>query len=269
MSIPTIPASGALAADLQTVHGTVRISSRIIAERFDKQHNHVIRDIRAIRAELEERGDASKIGCIPPAIVIRAELEEKEDEPNFEETLLSSFFDEHFELRMEPDFWGRNMPVYYLTREGFSLLAMGFTGRAALAWKIRYIRAFQAMEAALRDAAGSQAMQALREEHETAMQLQREFHQEDKKAAVQLIVNMPPSRRNLLKPAARYRRMGLTHREIGTLLNKNFRTTSQVLTTARKLGMLEDVRPVVSKRRVKAGETAKAIKAAAPTDAAQ
>lgn len=37
-------------------------------------------------------------------------------------------------------------PMYYINRDGFSLLAMGFTGKDALAWKIKYIEAFNQME---------------------------------------------------------------------------------------------------------------------------
>ena len=40
---------------------------------------------------------------------------------------------------------------YWLTRDGFSLLVMGFTGPAALHWKLLwYIEAFNKMEQALR-----------------------------------------------------------------------------------------------------------------------
>lgn len=41
--------------------------------------------------------------------------------------------------------------AYLLTRDGFSLLVMGFTGAAAVRWKIRYIEAFNALEAAVRE----------------------------------------------------------------------------------------------------------------------
>lgn len=34
-----------------------------------------------------------------------------------------------------------------MTRDGFSLLAMGFTGKKAIEWKIKYINAFNKMEA--------------------------------------------------------------------------------------------------------------------------
>ncbi|MDD7656849.1 MAG: phage regulatory protein/antirepressor Ant [Veillonellaceae bacterium] len=36
-----------------------------------------------------------------------------------------------------------------MNRDGFSLLVMGFTGSKALEWKVRYIQAFNAMEAKL------------------------------------------------------------------------------------------------------------------------
>lgn len=38
-----------------------------------------------------------------------------------------------------------------LTRNGYSLLAMGFTGKQALKWKIKYINAFNAMENFIRE----------------------------------------------------------------------------------------------------------------------
>lgn len=41
-------------------------------------------------------------------------------------------------------------PFYHITRDGFTLLAMGFTGKAAMQFKIAYIKAFNAMEAELR-----------------------------------------------------------------------------------------------------------------------
>lgn len=37
-------------------------------------------------------------------------------------------------------------PEYLMTRDGFSLLVMGFTGKSALEWKLKYIDAFNKME---------------------------------------------------------------------------------------------------------------------------
>lgn len=41
---------------------------------------------------------------------------------------------------------GRQKPAYEITRDGFSFLCMGFTGRAAAQWKEKYIAAFNALE---------------------------------------------------------------------------------------------------------------------------
>lgn len=40
--------------------------------------------------------------------------------------------------------------MYYMNRDGFSLLVMGFTGKKAIEWKIKFINAFNEMEKALR-----------------------------------------------------------------------------------------------------------------------
>ena len=45
----------------------------------------------------------------------------------------------------------RKSPAFLLTRDGFSLLGMGFTGKRAMAWKLEYISAFNRMEAALQE----------------------------------------------------------------------------------------------------------------------
>ena len=41
----------------------------------------------------------------------------------------------------------REQPIFNLSRDAFALVAMGFTGRKALEWKIKYIQAFNEMEA--------------------------------------------------------------------------------------------------------------------------
>lgn len=48
-----------------------------------------------------------------------------------------------------PDSYGRNRRGYYMNRDGFTLLAMGFTGTKALEFKLKYIEAFNAMEETL------------------------------------------------------------------------------------------------------------------------
>lgn len=41
---------------------------------------------------------------------------------------------------------GQEWPMYYMNRDGFTLLAMGFTGKKAMQFKLKYIEAFNAME---------------------------------------------------------------------------------------------------------------------------
>ncbi|WP_311194419.1 Rha family transcriptional regulator [Selenomonas noxia] len=92
----------------------VVVSSRDIAEHFGKRHDHVIRDIAAMQKDL----------------------------PNFGEMYLED---------IAPDSYGRDQKVYIMNRDGFSLLTMGFTGKKALEWKLKYIEAFNKMEAHIRE----------------------------------------------------------------------------------------------------------------------
>lgn len=41
---------------------------------------------------------------------------------------------------------GKSNKMYYMNRDGFSLLVMGFNGKKALEWKLKYIEAFNSME---------------------------------------------------------------------------------------------------------------------------
>lgn len=51
------------------------------------------------------------------------------------------------------DAQGKQRPFYELTKDGFTLLAMGFTGEKALAFKIAYIERFNRMDFLQRSAA--------------------------------------------------------------------------------------------------------------------
>ena len=94
---------------LSTQNGEPVASSRQIAESFEKNHRDVLRAIDSL----------------------------KEDVRNFAQM----FFETD-----TPDSYGRPQRTYLMTRDGFTLLAMGFTGKAALEWKLKYIAAFNAME---------------------------------------------------------------------------------------------------------------------------
>ena len=65
----------------------------------------------------------------------------------------------------------QSFPMFYMDRDGFTLLAMGFTGSKAMEFKLKYIEAFNRME------------QALKEQQATPFKLPRNYHE----ALVQLV----------------------------------------------------------------------------------
>jgi len=62
------------------------------------------------------------------------------------------------------DLNNRERPMYEITRDGFTLLAMGFTGQKAMQFKIAYIEAFNAMESELHRQDDAHVNMALAEE---------------------------------------------------------------------------------------------------------
>ncbi len=71
---------------------------------------------------------------------------------------------------------GRPNPMVWMTRDGFSLLMMGFTGREAAEWRERYIEAFNKLSEA---AAGADARApAVPKDYAEMMELQQAFFRE-------------------------------------------------------------------------------------------
>ena len=93
---------------------TARANSLLVAKMFEKEHRNVLADIRKI---------------IDP----ESGLSETFRELNFQ---LSSYRSEQ----------NKKLPCYNLTRDGFTLLVMGFTGPKAIRFKEAYIRRFNEME---------------------------------------------------------------------------------------------------------------------------
>lgn len=97
-------------------------TSLLVAEKFDKNHFHVLRDIENIIKNCpDERFRASNFGCTIYEV------------PGPKNSI-------------------RQEKMYNLTRQGFTMLAMGFTGSKAFLWKIAFINAFDRMEALLTQA---------------------------------------------------------------------------------------------------------------------
>lgn len=93
--------------------GKILASSRDVSEKFNKRHDHILRDIESFQKDIPNFGDI--------------------------------FFKDK-----SPDKYGRNQKIYLMNRDGFSLLCMGFTGKKALEWKLKYIDAFNQMEEKLK-----------------------------------------------------------------------------------------------------------------------
>lgn len=91
-------------------------TSLVVADVFEKRHDHILRDIDKLKKHL----------------------------PNFGEM---------FEESQEPDSYDRLRRVIYMNRDGFTLLAMGFTGDKALQFKLKYIEAFNKMEQVIKEQA--------------------------------------------------------------------------------------------------------------------
>lgn len=108
---------------VEIVNGKATTTSLKIAEVFGKLHKNVINVIR----NLECPEDFNRL--------------------NFEPVEYS-------------DSKGEKRPMYRITRDGFTLLAMGFTGRKAMQFKIAYIEAYNEMERKLKEPACSSAVTA-------------------------------------------------------------------------------------------------------------
>lgn len=85
------------------------VSSKEVAQRFGKRHKNILRDIDNLQVS-----------------------------ENFQRL--------NFEQGVEKDTNGIDQRVIYMTRDGFSILAFGFTGSEAMQWKENFLMAFNKME---------------------------------------------------------------------------------------------------------------------------
>ena len=98
---------------LSTQNGEPVASSRDVAKRFGKEHRNVMRDIENLMSE-----GVLKIEQTP--LFFKSEYTHPQNHQKY--------------------------PMYLMNRDGFSLLAMGFTGKEAVQWKLKYIEAFNQMQ---------------------------------------------------------------------------------------------------------------------------
>jgi Rha family phage regulatory protein len=93
-------------------------SSLLIAEKFGKSHDNVLRDIRNL---------------------IQGGVLKNDETPMFEE---ATYINEQNR---------QAYTMFLMNRDGFTLLAMGFTGKKAMQFKLEYIKAFNKMEAIIKE----------------------------------------------------------------------------------------------------------------------
>ncbi|MFM0503982.1 Rha family transcriptional regulator [Paraburkholderia caffeinilytica] len=116
MTVPVLNFRDFIAADGDQLTTT----SQQVAAVFGKHHNDLLKRIRALAAELPD----DRLG----------------------------YFAETVEMRANPSGGAAiPSPSYCISRDGFTLLAMGFTGKRALGFKLAYIDAFNAMAAYIKN----------------------------------------------------------------------------------------------------------------------
>lgn len=91
-----------------------KVSSLDIARIFGKRHDNVIRAIRNLKCS-------------------------------------SGFYHLNFEESYYMNSQNKKQPMFLLTREGFAILVMGFTGKKASEFKMQYIKTFNEMENKIRE----------------------------------------------------------------------------------------------------------------------
>lgn len=94
--------------------GKLLVSSRNVAEVFEKEHKNVLQDVRAVIAACSQ--DFARL---------------------------------NFQLGSYKDANNQERPEYLLTKDGFTMLAMGYTGVKAMQFKEAYIKLFNEMKAKL------------------------------------------------------------------------------------------------------------------------
>lgn len=96
----------------------------------------------------------------------------------------------------------KQLPMYYITRDGFMFLVMGFTGKTAAKWKEAYIKAFNEMEAKIRAEQMAKAIEEhdRKEAEEYEKLLEREEREEAAIDARVAAMSLAKSRKRQAEP---------------------------------------------------------------------
>ena len=123
--------------------GQAITTSLKVAKVFEKRHDRVLRAIENAISTLPKNGDSEK--CF----------------------IKSSYTDST----------GKSNPMYYLNRDGFAFVAMGFTGQKAAEFKWKYIQAFNKMEKALLERQSPTWQNVRQSSKETNKEMARAIHE--------------------------------------------------------------------------------------------
>ena len=162
--------------------GRPTVSSLQLAEHFGIKHQHVLRDIRAILRKVPAEWGLSNFG---QSEYLNAQNKEQ--------------------------------PTYHLTRDGFTLLAMGYNSARAIEWKLRYIAAFNALERAALEGAARAALSK----------------------GVSRALALKPSEREQIKKIRGYLERGFSQREIAAVMGLHSRRVGCMVSLGRSLGLVE------------------------------
>ena len=132
-------------------NGQVYADSLMVATAFGKNHRDVIRNIDILIANMVALKSEVNAEITERKIALSSENQENQSKSKIG-------LSEYTELKFEPsvtqffilseykDPSGKKNKMYKMTKNGFALLVMGFTGLRALEWKLRYIEAYDNME---------------------------------------------------------------------------------------------------------------------------
>lgn len=101
-------------------NGQPTTSSLKVAEVFEIEHKHVLRDIRDLKEDVVKNLES----------------------PNLDSVDLSMFQEDFYEVSNN----NRKYPMFNMNKDGFVLLVMGYTTKRATQFKLQYIAQFNKME---------------------------------------------------------------------------------------------------------------------------
>jgi Rha family phage regulatory protein len=89
-----------------------------VAEVFEKEHKNVLRDIKELIQEISEQEDVGQL-----------------------------IFEPSYYINLQ----GKSQPMYLMSKDAFTMLVMGYNGKKATSFKMKYIQAFNKMESHIRE----------------------------------------------------------------------------------------------------------------------